>query len=46
MKTVMFLVKLLLMEGGNCGKQNLNQLISCDDEIFRDFSISSPGKNF
>lgn len=31
MNIVMFLVKLLLVEGDNSGKQNLNQLISYDD---------------
>lgn len=36
---VMFLVKLLLMEGGNSSKQNLNWLISSDEDIFRGLSF-------
>lgn len=43
---VMFLVKLLLMEGSNSGKQSLNQLISDDEDIFGglSFFLNSPGK--
>lgn len=36
---VTFLVKLLLMEVFSSGKQNLNQLISGDEDIFRDLSF-------
>lgn len=43
---VTFLVKLLLMEVFSSGKQNLNQLISGDEDIFRDLSfMNSPEKN-